>query len=94
MPPRWEDRVKGEWTGHSGVQSLALTEDGGVLAAGFAPRRLIPSSRVVCYDVGTGGKRWEWSSFLELEDSGVPDVAVEYATGIAIVRIQTHHEKV
>src|SRR5215212_6769991 len=57
IPPRWEDRLVGKWTGHSGVQSLAVIQGSGVIAAGFAGEDIEPRARVVCYDPETGRQK-------------------------------------
>jgi hypothetical protein len=84
IPPRWEDRLKGGWTGHSAAQTLALTRDGGVVAGGFAPSPLAPAARVVCYDATTGARRWQWRSSHEIGSEGGNRVGVA-AEGDAIV---------
>ncbi len=85
MPPRWEDRLHGDWTGHSAVQSLALSADGGVVAGGFAPRMLEPEARVVSYDRATGLKRWQWHAPLIMEGHRANQVRLEsLPQGIAV----------
>jgi hypothetical protein len=83
IPPRWEDRLVGQWTGHSAVQSLALGDGGRIIAGGFAANNLEPQGRVVCYAAETGARLWDWRCSLGAEQGAADQITLE-RDGVAV----------